>query len=252
MNQQALQDEYDEIKIKIILTQFAELEGKKLLEENEELNKDSFYLPSEKAKKRFIKGVNRYFLVHRIRKVARVLFQIRYPKLAVIIPVIIILLLTTFFSVEALRVRILNLIIHVENEYTEIRFGEDLQEKTEPQFKIEWDNAYVPTRVPKGYKIANITEHQTMKMIEYVNDNDKGYILFQQNSDKGGMNIDTEDADEWDTTTIQGEDGLVIRENNRVTVVWQKQDQMFLIIGESSSLTKNELINMAESVKLNQ
>lgn len=249
MDQQSLQEEYEEIKIKLLMARYAELEGKMLLEENEELSKDPFYLPSESAKQTFIKRLNRYFTLLYLRKVVRSLFPISTKKVAVIFPIFIILLLTTFLSVEALRTKVLNIFIQVEKEYTEIRFGEDSQQPEERHPQIEWDNAYVPTKVPKGYRIANITNNQTNKMIEYLND-DKGYILFQQNNENSGINVDTEEADEVIHTTIQGQDGLIARKNDQISVVWKDKTRLFLITGNSMSVNKEELIEMAESVTL--
>ncbi|GFR38804.1 hypothetical protein PRECH8_21000 [Insulibacter thermoxylanivorax] len=42
-----LQEQYEEITVKLLMARFAETERKRLLEENEELRKDPFYLPAE-------------------------------------------------------------------------------------------------------------------------------------------------------------------------------------------------------------
>ncbi|WP_301625283.1 DUF4367 domain-containing protein [Paenibacillus apis] len=252
MDKQALQEEYEEIKIKLLMTQFAEMEGRILVKENEELKKNALYLPTEKQKTTFFKRFNRYFFYHRFKKNIKPLFQFRITKLAVTIPLLVILLTTTFFSVEAFRSGILNLLIKVEKEYTEIRFGVENQEEEKGLLEIELKDTFVPSKIPEGYTLANVTKYQTMNLIEYRNNKENGYILFQQNSENSGINVDTEEADELTSMTIQGQEALVIREDNRITVVWQKENSFFMIIGESPKLSKNDLVSMAESVELHK
>ncbi|MCT1402840.1 hypothetical protein M4D81_27990 [Paenibacillus sp. p3-SID867] len=124
MNQKGL-EEFEEIKIRLLMTRFTEVEGKKLIEENEELSKDPFYLPSEKQKQTFTKRIRLQFLLFDIKTFFQLLIPIRSFKLTVILPVIIALLLTTFFSVGAFRTSILNLFVEVEREFTAIRLGEN-------------------------------------------------------------------------------------------------------------------------------
>lgn len=249
MDQDYLQNEYEEIKIKLLMARFAELEGKMLLEENEELGKDPFYLPSEEAKQTFVKRLNRYFKYTYLKKAAQRLFPIGYKKVVSVLSLLIIIFLTSFFSVEAVRVKVLNMFIQVEREYTEIRLGQDSQQNEDYHIQIDWDNAYVPTKTPKGYSITKVTNNETLKIIKYENE-DKDFILFQQNNEHSSANVDTEESDEVIHMTIQGEAGLVIRKKDLITVVWQNKTRLFLIMGKSPSVSKEELIEMAESVKL--
>lgn len=249
MDQESLQKDYEEIKIKLLMARFAELEGKVLLEENEELGNDPFYLPSEEAKQTFLKRLNRYFTRLYMKRAAKRLFPIGYKKVAAALSLFIIIFLTSFFSVEAVRIKVLNMFIQVEREYTEIRLGQDSQQYEDNHIQIDWDNAYVPTKIPKGYSITKVTNNETLKIIKYENE-DKDFVLFQQNNEHSGANVDTEESDEVLHTTIQGEDGLVIRKKDLITVVWQNKTRLFVIMGKSPSVSKEELIEMAESVKL--
>jgi len=249
MDQESLQEEYEEIKLKLLMARFAELEGKTLLEESLELSKDPFYLPTEEAKQTFVRRLNRYFTQMYLKKAARRLVPMGYKKVAVVLSLFIVILLTSFLSVEAVRVKVLNMFIQVEREYTEIRLGQDSQRYEDSHIQIDWDNAYVPSKIPKGFRITKVTNNETLKSIKYENEN-KDYILFQQNNEHSSANADTEESDEVTHTTIQGEDGLVIRKKDLITIVWQNKTRLFLIMGKSTSVSKEELIQMAESVKL--
>ncbi|GIQ63402.1 hypothetical protein PACILC2_19700 [Paenibacillus cisolokensis] len=248
MNQKALQEEYEDIKIKLLMTRFAELEGKKLIEENEELSKESFYLPSAKEKQRFIRRLNFHFTLFNFKRVAKRLFHKRFRKIAIFTPVFLILLLTTFLSVEAFRVKLLNLYIQIEKEYTTIRLEEEMNQLP-VHLQIEWNNAYVPTKVPEGYHITGVSSNQNIKSIEYENES-QGFIMFQQNNRNSGINVDTEGADEVSRLTLHGHDGLFVHKKDVMTVVWKDEAHLFLILGSSTDLSKEEMIEMAQSVTL--
>lgn len=242
MDEKWLKEEYEESVMKLVMARLAEWEGKKLLEENEELSKDPFYQPSEKAQQKFKKRLNQHFALFYLKKAARI-FPSDLKKVVASFLIVMLILLTTVWNVEAVRIKVLNLMIRVQEKYTEIRFGHS----SHPQ--IEWHNAYVPTKVPVGYRIVQVKNLKTIKSIEYENENN-GYILFQQTIESSSMNVDTENADEVIRMKIQGEDGLVVRKNDVMTIVWKKEDRLFLILGSSTGLTEKDLIEMAESVTL--
>lgn len=251
MDQQSIQEEYEEIKIKLFMTLFAQMEGRTLLEENNELRKDSFYLPSERENRSFVRRLNLHFALLHLKRATR-LFTNGYPKATVtVLLFIIVILFTNVWNVEAVRIKVLNMFVQVKQEYTSIFLRQESQQLEESHIQVKWDHAYVPTKVPKGYNVVNMMDNQTVKSIEYEN-GDHGYILFQQNNENSGMNVDTEGADEVIHTTIHGQNGLVVGKKDLITVVWQDNTRLFLILGESKSLTKEELIKMAESVKLFQ
>ncbi|WP_181592662.1 DUF4367 domain-containing protein [Paenibacillus sp. YN15] len=248
MDQQSLQEEYEESKIRLLMAHYAELEGKRFLEENEELRKDPFYLPSDAEKKRFMSRINRRFAFIRFKKLLFP-FPIQSQKLMIALSAAVILLFTSVFTVEAVRVRVFNMFIQVQKEYTAIRVGNDAIQNNEEYEQIDWSPAFVPSKVPEGYHIVNVMNNQNLKVIEYKNDNN-GHILFQQQSENGGMNVDTEDADEVIHTNIQGGEGLVIRKREQITVVWKYQAHLFLVVARSTGLNKEKIIELSESVTL--
>jgi len=248
MNQQTLQEEYEDIKMKLLMVRFAELEGKMLQKENEELSKDSFYQPSKHEKKRFNRRLNLQFTFLYITKTMRSLLLINRPKVAIVVFLLLMSLIATTLSVEAWRVKVLNMFMQVKKEHTELRLEPDSQQFEENHPHLDLDHAFAPAEVPMGYLISEIKDLQNMKMIKYEND-DKDYILFQQNSENISLNIDTEDADEVKDITIHGQVGLVVLKNDQITVVWHDEAQMFFIVGNLTKVSESTLIRMAESVE---
>lgn len=247
MDEKVLQEQYEEIKIRLLMARFAEMEGKQFQEENEDLRKEAFYLPSEKTKRRFVKKLNRRFVFFKLFSAFRNLLPSRFPKVAFITMLIMITLLVCTLSVEAIRTKVLNMFIQVQQEYTEIRSGQDSSSFADHYLVINWENAYVPTKVPEGYKIVEVKDHQTMKVIEYKNNNGDT-VLFQHNTENNGMNVDTENADKVMFTTIHGNQGLAVEKNGVTTLVWHTGDNQFFLLG--SSVTLDELVETAESVTI--
>lgn len=247
MDQESLQEEYEESRIRLLMARYAEIEGEKLLKENEELSKNPFYHPSEEALQKFKKKLNRKFVFVRLKRV--LLFPISYKKVFVTITALLLIFLTSVFTVEAVRIRVLNLFIQVQQEYTEIHVKENLEQISGDQLQIDWSQAYVPAKIPSSYHIINVSNNQNTKVIEYAND-DHGYIIFQQKNEHSGINVDTEQADEVTYASIQGETALIVRKKDLITIAWEHQNLMFMIIGEATGLSKEEFIEIAESVTL--
>lgn len=109
----------------------------------------------------------------------------------------------------------------------------------------------MPTKLPSDYHIVNETNDRNMKSIAYGNESD-GFILFQQHNENSGIHVDTEEADEVFHTRIHGQEGLLVRKNEMMTLVWQEGMNLFVLMESATNLKKEEpeLIEIAESVLL--
>ena len=133
------------------------------------MRKEAFYLPSEKTKRTFAKKLNRRMMLFNLKSALKKLLPVHFPKAAFIFLLVMIPLLVGTWSVEAIRTKCLNMFIQVQQEYTEIRFGQDSPSFEDHYLVLNWENAYTPTRVPQGFHIVGMKDLQTMKVIEYEN-----------------------------------------------------------------------------------
>jgi hypothetical protein len=251
MNRTALMKEYEELQLKLALTSYMEQEGEKLLEENEELRKKPFFHPTETEKKQFQKRLYRHFAVYRVNVGIRACFA-GLKKPLVICSFLILLLTLSSMTVEAVRVKVFTLFVQLQDEYTEIRLGfQNADKVVGKHLEVNWEYAFVPMQIPVGYHIVNVTNLENIKGIEYAN-NDGGFILFQQKRGGSSMNVDTEGADEVIQSEIQGSQGIVVRKGEKWTAIWQKQSELFMIMGEHTGLTREQFLGIAESVTLLQ
>lgn len=171
-------------------------------------------------------------------------------KVALVSSIVLLIFTTTFFTVEAVRINVRNLLINAQKEYTEIRLrGEDPQDiGKKPQ--INWEEAYAPKIIPSGFEIAKVTDGRNTKAIEYEDANE-GYIMFQQMSGNSGMNIDTEDA-KVENIIIRGSEGLLINKDDAITLAWHNEDYLFLLMIYAEEIDNAAALAIADSVALQE
>ncbi|MFA7079172.1 MAG: DUF4367 domain-containing protein [Syntrophomonas sp.] len=249
-----LREEYEEALIKLAMSSFAEREGQRLMQENEALKNDPFYQPSAEADRKFKRTMNRYYK-QKTKNFMQTSYQ-HFNKVAIVFLISIILLATSTLAVEAVRIKVLNFFVNVQQEYTEIRLKEksgepSLEEKDiiSKNVPSNWKNAYAPLAIPVGYSINNSVNNDNFKTIEYANDRNE-MIIYQQFDEQVVSNIDTEKADSIEKITVQGHKGLLVNKDGKRTITWSNDAKVFLIITKASNLQDEDMIKMAESVTL--
>ncbi|ADY57019.1 hypothetical protein Sgly_2746 [Syntrophobotulus glycolicus DSM 8271] len=245
MDKNQLLEELAEIQIKLAMTSYAERDGQRLLQENEELRKDPFYQPTVEAKRKFKRMINQHYYKQKAKNILQI-FSRNLNKTAVVFSLLIVLLLTSAFTVQAVRIKVLNLFISMEDKYTEIRL-EDKGTIVGNDLLINWENAYAPAVIPEGYSISNLTNHQNLKSIEYTSKNG-GIILFQQIDKNGSTNVDTENAEKVEKVTVQGREGLLVNKEGLITVIWSNDSYGFILHAQTADLGNKDVFQIAESV----
>jgi hypothetical protein len=233
-------EEYEDGLWQVLMYNYAEHEGKELLEETAPLKDDPQYQPSDAERKKFRNMVDGELRRHKIRSLVKKSKKI-ITNVAVVVLVIALLFAVMFTTVEAFRVRVLNFILTFEKEYTTVRLGENGNSNN---MTAGFSNIYVPTYIPDGYWIDKITNATNFKIIEYINGEEK-YIKFNVfNSSITGW-IDTENAETIKSIKINGLNGLFVLKSEFSTVSWSNDELVFTVIAE---LTEEEIMKIAESV----
>ena len=245
MDMDKLMEEYEEALIKLAMASYAEHEGKLLMEENEELKKDPSYQPTIEAKRKFKRVIDQYYYKQKVKNILHISYR-SLNKTAMIFLVLILLLSTSVLTVQAIRIKALNLLISMEDRYTAIRLG-DRGNGVEDNMHIDWHNAYMPTNIPEGYIISNLTNNKNLKSIEYTSKNG-GIILFQQINENGSKNVDTENAEKIENVTVQGKEGLLVIKDGLITVIWNNDLYVFLLSARTEELRNDDVLKIAESV----
>ena len=82
---------------------------------------------------------------------------------------------------------------------------------------VSWTKAYVPTYIPDGYKVSNISNGKLLKKIEFKNQQGS-LITYTELSEGSSPAVDTENASAFETVSINGHEETLVVKNSLVTI----------------------------------
>jgi hypothetical protein len=162
-----LYDEYEDSLFRLVMHDAAEKEGSLLLEENERLKKGPDFSPSEEAIKKFEKQLKSRLKKNRGTSGWRLLYK-AVNRVAIVMLAVTITFSVAMVSVNAFRIKVLNLLIDVEEKYTSFQL-KDSDTSGGEKLTINWTDEYTPAYIPDGYEISNVTNTESIKSITYCN-----------------------------------------------------------------------------------
>ncbi|MDD4096961.1 MAG: DUF4367 domain-containing protein [Oscillospiraceae bacterium] len=134
-------------------------------------------------------------------------------------------LTTAVATVHSVRVKVMEIIFNIEDEYTEV----SLREQEEAGFDVPggWQGEYFPRFIPPGYSIDQLSCLSPLNSIMYTSaDGDR--IIFDECGSDVGANIDTEDA-AITYVLINGNPGLIAKKANKTIISWADGDEFFIL-----------------------
>lgn len=238
-----LYEEYEDSLFKLIMYDVMEKEGKFFQEEKEKLN-TAGALPSEQSSKRFNRQLDAHFkktkAYARRQRMLKTLNRTAIAMLAVIV-----IFFTTVGTVHAFRVRVLNFLLDIQSEYTSFQLKESDSGLEGGNLVVNWTNTYVPTYIPEGFKVSNISSSESYKRIIFQNQQDKSHIIYTELSGTNSPGVDTEDASEFETVSIKGRKGTLMVKDSMVTIVWEMDNRILMVQSQTS---KDTAMKIAEGV----
>jgi len=240
-----LYEEYEDSLFRLVMHDAGQHEGKLFLEEKEILNNDPESLPSEEAFQRFSQQLEAHLKKRRANIEKRHILKV-ITRSAVIILVVMVLSLTAVASVQALRVRVLNLLLDIQPKYTSFQLKESGSSLGGGSPVVDWTKTYVPTYIPDGYQISNIANGDLFKKIVFENQDKDSLITYMELSEGNNPAVDTENASVFKPISINGHEGTLVVKNSMVTIVWEMDNYIFII----QTQTREEIaVKIAEGVK---
>lgn len=143
-------------------------------------------------------------------------------------------------NVEAIRVKVMELLIDIQEDHTELSFVEN--ENVEFYVPAEWQGSYYPSYIPDGFYLT-----EQGKLNCYVTyENEQGECIdFTEYSAADSVSINSENA-ELSYTTINGVDAFVIEREDCVIIAWNSNDKFFVL---TANLTKEEALTIAKGIR---
>lgn len=176
----------------------------------------------------------------------RIRMMKRFASRAAIITIMFVGIVTVVtLSVEAVRVRVLNFFLEVNDTYTEIQIQVEDNQQTIPD--INQVGYYYPTYLPDGYIYKEYHSFGKSVMITFSNGIEQ--ISFDQSPNGASYQLDTEDAETRDVTIGESKGYLILKEN-RVILFWNDNLNSYTII--SYDVEADEIMKMAESMELQE
>ena len=240
---QKLLEQYDDAAFALLMDEYAEEEGARLMAEFEaaqaagqvpemprELDEQCRrMIRRDRVKKRGIRAARSF------RKVA--------VKAAVAVLVFIGLMTTVVMSVDALRVPVLNFIIEHFDEYSSITFTDSTQPQTQTHNPAELFESIIP----QDYTLVSQTITENLALIAYEN-NDLDTIQLCITPAEGEVRLDTEDAI-YSEVILYNYKAILLEENG-YQVFWhdEKADVLYTVI--ATALTKEAILEICHTLDM--
>ena len=208
-------DAYEEAKMRLLMNRYAEIQGQKLMEENERLENDpSFSIPA--GFDAHLSQTFKHLAARENRK--RFSVKLRYvaTKVAVFVLCLCTLFTVSFVSVSAFREKICSVVIRDQGIATQIgvvTLSDEFRQINIP------GGLNLPKAVPAEYMLTQLDIKNNTVFAIYTTA-DQRQISFLSRSGHGLTNIDTEDAVSTDSILICGYSGIVTQKNGKTNLAW--------------------------------
>ena len=183
---------------------------------------------------------NRKLEERKNRKKYKERFKSIFSKVAIVFLVLFISMSILTVTVDAFRVKLLNIIMNNTEKYLEIGVSdsngvENIHRNLEGFYELEY--------IPSGFKIDYVEDLGDTKVVSYVNNRDEE-ILFNQSPSGTNFQLDSENA-EVKEININGNEAVILNKEGRTTLFWNNEEYSFYLI---STIGEEELIKMSKSL----
>lgn len=242
LSDKSLQEDYEDLVFRKIMSIHLEEESKQILEEMKN-NKSDEKPDTDKIRKLIKKNERR-----EQRNILAKYFKKAFLLVASFCLVAIISLSSVVVAFADAREAVTDIIYHLvfeENErYTVVSVGETTG-FIDPQI-YDWEGAYAPTYMPRGFVCTEKIVIDESYSIQYRKDDD--FIVMKQFKNSS-YNVDTERAEEIQYIEINNSDAIVILKNGETTLSWSSGNTFFWMY---SNIETEEVIKIAKNMKIIQ
>ena len=148
---------------------------------------------------------------------------------------------TALATSSDVRVRVMKMIMTIEEKYTAISLLEDV--KTSFDVPAQWVAGYYLTYIPQGYELVRVVGDEDNSGSMFQNAEGK-MIRFSEGTESSTTNIDTENA-AVRLATIKGNQVTVIEKEGTTAFVWVEHDRYYVLWAHGSEeFVKNIMYGM--------
>lgn len=185
---------------------------------------------------------------HFRRQRTRVFFRKTLPRIgqiaAIVVAVVSVAGSVAIATSHTLRVQVMQLLVNIEEEYTELK----LQEDPAASFDIpaEWGGENYPSFIPQGFALGAVHSNPSYSSVSYTDTTGAGRkINFSELGDSAESNLDTEDA-ALEPLLINGHQGTLVIKNKKISAFWEDGRHYFILITEG--LDRSDFLSLATGI----
>jgi hypothetical protein len=244
---ESAQEAYIDSCFRMAFLLYAKGESKKFMEEAAKTPTEH---PTELEKKRFERFIrrqeNNYTFKNAVKKAGSVA-----KRVAIILLILFVTAFAVTMSVEALRTRFIEFLVHTTSQYTQIGIQEyDAHDQIMMEDKGQnFIDRYRPMAIDTSVFFNQIihASHDSIEIYYEKPENTDVYIIFSGYVAGAKMIMDTEKADVVREIDIKGNKGLFVLKDGVVSISWPQDDYYFRIL---TTLGEEEAYKIAESVDI--
>lgn len=243
-----LQEQYEDALFALLMDEYAQIEGERLLEENERLKLDPDADIPEDVMRRCRKVINREFSRKAVSTVCYTSWRV-FKKVSVVACSVVLLFTVAFAASETVRVNTLNLMIEVFDRHTDYRFSQGPKTGNTsdyPEFEVGW--------LPEGFNLISQIIDQSTARFRYENSNGETIVIGLDNLGESGVTtFDTEDAVTEDVTINGRSATLFTKDYYQIVIPIPEKTQLFWVAFWTGNdlPSREELLRIAENISLN-
>lgn len=249
-----LQENVEDAVFALLMEDVAEQEGKRLIEENEQLKHDPSAKVPDDLDKRCRKIIKRSYAKDRRQTVGKTIHNI-LGNVALAAMVCIMLFVSAFAAVPEIRVMTLNLLIEISDVSTSLRLvgvhnGSTAQDAgTDGTDSVQTLWGYRLPEIPNGYEVVFEDSSDRATTLWYSG-TDGSSIKFNisKASESFKISVDTEDA-EGEKIQIHGYDGLLVVKDNRIEIIWGDTTQNKFVSIICTGVDRSTALSLAKEME---
>ena len=243
LNYDEIQDQHLDTMLKLAFKHADALEAQEIMEECENTE---CLVDEERAKATYDIFLDKLAKQEALeRKQSRIVqFRRSIPRVIQIAACLVLVLgIATPFAVanvEAIRVRVMELLIDIQEDHTELNFVEN--EDAGFYVPANWQGSYYPSYIPAGF---NLVEQGEFTCYVRYQDNAGQNIYFTEYNESDAVDINSENA-ALSYSEINGHDVFVIERDDMVIATWAVEDRYIVM---ETELPKDEALNVVQNVR---
>ena len=240
--QEKLYEQYEDAVFALLMDKVAEENGKKLLQQNEELLADPDAAVPETLSKRCLRTIEKAYRKSQwkaaAKKVTRALNQV---ALWILVPLF--LFGTAFAASETVRVKTLNFLV------TNFEFGTEFRIDNTSSTQQESMMPSIEDCIPPDYNLIAQNSTSVFKEFLYVNDSgsEVRIVIYALENFGGAITIDTEEAEVW-YNVVHDQSVMYVQKADTYQAVWTDVENQKMYVLSSSNTALDVVYGIVEKM----